>query len=75
MFAHPFSNCWYADYREAEDLINIGAYESGSNAGVDEAIDMVGHFGDFFCQGVDESFSLAETEVGLSSLIDHGYRE
>ncbi|MCR4425787.1 MAG: flagellar protein export ATPase FliI [Firmicutes bacterium] len=43
-----------ATYREAEDLINIGAYVRGSNRKVDEAIDAIDHLNGFLCQDVEE---------------------
>jgi flagellum-specific ATP synthase len=44
-----------ATYREAEDLINIGAYVSGSNPRIDYAIDHINVINDFLKQSVDEN--------------------
>lgn len=44
-----------ADYREAEDLIRIGAYEQGSDAGIDRAIEAHDALSDFLQQKVTES--------------------
>lgn len=41
-------------YREAEDLINIGAYVKGSNPGIDRAIDKHEPLGEFFRQAIME---------------------
>jgi len=60
---------WFADYREAEDLINIGAYEKGSNPSIDEAIEMTSRLRRLFKQDIGESFSLRQTEMELSSII------
>lgn len=46
-----------AVYREAEDLINIGAYRSGSNRSIDEAIAHKEAIEDYLKQGIDEHFS------------------
>ncbi len=40
-----------ANYREAEDLINIGAYVKGSNSKIDEAVSMIGLIRAFLKQG------------------------
>ena len=56
-----------AIYAEAEDLINVGAYHSGSNPGIDEAIAKHGVIEEFLVQAVEERSSLAAT---LSSLAD-----
>ena len=43
-----------ADYREAEDLINIGAYEKGSNPEVDQAIEKIDEIRSFLQQDINE---------------------
>ncbi len=53
-----------ATYNEAEDLINIGAYKSGSNPEIDYAIKKIGEVNAFLCQGTDEKF-LFDEEVEL----------
>lgn len=45
-----------ATYREAEDLINIGAYKAGSNKNIDFAIEKIDSINSFLRQGVDEKF-------------------
>ena len=45
-----------ATYRDAEDLINIGAYKSGSNPDIDYSINMIGRINEFLCQETDEKF-------------------
>ena len=53
-----------ATYSEAEDLINIGAYKSGSNPDIDYAIRKIKEVNGFLCQGTDEKFSFEE-EIAL----------
>ncbi|RKZ05909.1 hypothetical protein DRQ05_05610, partial [bacterium] len=60
---------WFANYREAEDLINIGAYERGSNPTIDEAIEMTQKLREFFRQPIEQSFSFAETEKALMNIV------
>lgn len=43
-----------AVYKEAEDLINIGAYKQGSNAKIDKAISLIDPLTDFLRQEVDD---------------------
>jgi flagellum-specific ATP synthase len=50
-----------AVYAEAEDLINVGAYHSGSNPAIDGAVAKHGAIEEFLVQGTDEKSSLAET--------------
>lgn len=45
-----------ATYREAEDLINIGAYKAGSNKNIDFAIEKIDAVNEFLQQGTDEKF-------------------
>lgn len=50
-----------AIYKEAEDLINIGAYVKGSNSDIDYAINVINNINTFLQQKVEESFSFEET--------------
>jgi len=43
-----------AVYREAEDLIHIGAYVKGSSKRIDEAIGKIDSINEFLCQGIFE---------------------
>lgn len=43
-----------SDYNEAEDLINVGAYVSGSNPDIDEAIANIGSLNTFLKQGIKD---------------------
>ena len=53
-----------ATYNEAEDLINIAAYKSGSNQDIDYAISKIKAVNEYLCQGTDEKFQFDE-EVEL----------
>ncbi len=53
-----------ATYNEAEDLINIGAYKSGSNPNIDYAIAKIDAVNAFLCQETDEKFDF-ETSVEM----------
>jgi len=48
-------------YRDAEDLIQIGAYVRGSDKKVDWAIEKIEEVNDFLKQGMDEGFTFQET--------------
>jgi flagellum-specific ATP synthase len=50
-----------AVYREAEDLINIGAYKQGANPEIDRAIQLHAAIQSFLKQGVPEHYSFEET--------------
>ncbi len=50
-----------ATYREAEDLINIGAYKAGSNPEIDEAIKYKGRIDSFLKQGMDEHYDFEKS--------------
>ena len=49
-----------ATYQEAEDLINIGAYKSGSNPNIDYAIEKIDAVNSFLLQETHEKFSFEE---------------
>lgn len=57
-----------ATYNEAEDLINIGAYKSGSNPEIDYAISMIGQVNRFLQQEVDEKVSFEESVSRLEEM-------
>lgn len=50
-----------ATYTEAEDLINVGAYAEGSNAGIEEAIAKIDDINEFLVQGIEEKAEIEET--------------
>jgi flagellum-specific ATP synthase len=57
-----------ATYKESEDLINIGAYNKGSNAKIDLAIDRIGAINGFLTQGMNENSSYENTVNQLVGL-------
>ncbi|NQS98241.1 MAG: flagellar protein export ATPase FliI [candidate division Zixibacteria bacterium] len=59
-----------ATYREAEDLINIGAYAKGSNPKIDFAIEVNDKVNSFLKQGIFESVTFKEIRQGVISLLD-----
>lgn len=57
-----------ATYRDAEDLINIGAYSKGSNEEIDEAIHKIKKIYEFIHQDVEEKFELDEVIEKLGEI-------
>lgn len=47
-----------AVYKDAEDLINIGAYKPGSNPRIDQAVKLIDQVNDFLRQGIEEKGDL-----------------
>src|SRR5439155_10196004 len=60
---------WLAAHRDAEDLIQIGAYARGSNAAIDEALVRLPAVRAFLRQRVDEPATLPEAEAALAALV------
>jgi len=54
-----------AVYKDAEDLIHIGAYVKGSSKKIDEAIEKIDSINDFLCQDIFEVDSYETTENKL----------
>jgi flagellum-specific ATP synthase len=63
-----------AEYRNAEDLINLGAYQRGTNPRLDAAILMKDPIDAFLRQGREESMGMAESCQSLESLAEQGRR-
>ena len=59
-----------ATYSEAEDLINIGAYKSGSNKNIDYAISKIDEVNDFLMQQTHEKFSFDEEIQMLMNIFE-----
>ena len=57
-----------ATYRDAEDLINIGAYVSGSNPRVDLAISKIESIRHFLRQGIRETTTYEAAKSGLLAI-------
>lgn len=56
-------------YREAQDLINIGAYRAGSNPEIDASIKLNTAITQFLQQGVDEKCSFDETVSRIMKIV------
>ncbi|MDE6204133.1 MAG: flagellar protein export ATPase FliI [Lachnospiraceae bacterium] len=61
-----------ATYSEAEDLINIGAYKSGSNPGIDYAIQKINDVNRFLMQDVEEKFNFEESVELMKQIFADG---
>lgn len=59
-----------ATYNEAEDLINIGAYKSGTNREIDYAIQKIDAVNQFLMQKTDEKFAFEEEMDLLRKLFE-----
>jgi len=59
-----------ATYKEAEDLINIGAYVAGSNPRIDYSISKIESVRNFLKQDIYQKFSFEETEHNLLTLFN-----
>lgn len=59
-----------ATYNEAEDLINIGAYKSGSNPSIDYAISKIDAVNEFLCQETEEKFDFEASVEMLQQLFE-----
>ncbi|MBI3991927.1 MAG: FliI/YscN family ATPase [Candidatus Lambdaproteobacteria bacterium] len=57
-----------ATYKEAEDLINIGAYVRGSNPRIDYALSKIDAIIDYLRQPIEEAASLTESQARLQQL-------
>ncbi|MCP3772798.1 flagellar protein export ATPase FliI [Paenibacillus sp. MZ04-78.2] len=52
-------------YKDSEDLINIGAYQRGSNSEIDQSLDAIQSIWDFTRQRVTEKLTYAEAQERL----------
>lgn len=59
-----------ATYNEAEDLINIGAYKSGSNPSIDYAISKINVVNEFLCQETDEKVDFEDSSRRMKELFE-----
>ena len=58
-----------AVYKEAEDLINVGAYNMGSNEEIDEAISKMKYINEFLIQNVETKISFMDTLENMKKII------
>lgn len=56
-------------YKNAEDLINIGAYVKGSNKNIDRAIDKIESINSYLRQGTHEKFEIEEAIKMMKNII------
>ncbi len=56
-------------YKDAEDLVNIGAYVSGSNPKIDEAIRLIDRVREFLAQSHKEHFTVEQTQELLKQIL------
>ncbi len=61
-----------ATYNEAEDLINIGAYKSGSNPGIDYAIEKIEEVNRFLMQDVNDKYSFEDSVELMKEIFAEG---
>jgi len=59
----------YATYREAEDLINIGAYVAGSNSRIDTAMEKIDAMNAYLRQRISESVTLPDSIKQLNQAL------
>ena len=59
-----------ADHRKNADLISIGAYKTGSNHQIDEAIEMNNRFREYLSQDWRTETTLVEAQTSLKQLVD-----
>lgn len=59
-----------ATYKDAEDLINIGAYKNGSNKEIDFAISKITEVNNFLTQDVNEKLDFREITTALEMIFE-----
>ena len=59
-----------ATYQEAEDLINIGAYKSGSNPDIDYAISKIQAVNEYLTQDVDDKLTFDQEIIMLKEIFE-----
>ncbi|MEQ1665649.1 MAG: FliI/YscN family ATPase [Bdellovibrionales bacterium] len=57
-----------AIYRDAEDLINIGAYKSGANPSIDRALKAVDSINTFLTQDANDKSNFKDTEKAMKMI-------
>jgi len=59
----------YSVYEQNRDLINVGAYQQGSNASIDQSIAMQLDIQKFMAQGMNEAVPLNKSQQELDQLV------
>jgi len=62
---------WLATYNQSEDLINIGAYEKGSNPKIDLAIEKIDVYNDFLTQRIHEKVDYETVVKQLDEIVNN----
>jgi flagellum-specific ATP synthase len=62
-----------ATYRDAEDLVNIGAYAAGSNPAIDEALKLMPSIRAFLQQGLNEATPFDEIPLMMHQALKGAY--
>lgn len=57
-----------AIYKEAEDLVNIGAYSKGTNPSIDYSIEKIGQINQYLCQQVQENAPMNHSVAQLHGI-------
>jgi flagellum-specific ATP synthase len=60
---------WLATHRDAEDLIQIGAYVPGTSPAIDEAVTRLPAISGFLRQSLDECASLDDSTAALAAVV------
>lgn len=60
-----------AVYKEAEDLINIGAYKAGSNPKIDKAVKLIEPINDFLRQQIEDPSNMTQCLRSLQKILVH----
>jgi len=63
----------YSAYQQNKDLINVGAYEKGSDEELDEAIMMQPYINEFLSQGTTEKVTMQQSVEDLFNLMEMQY--
>jgi flagellum-specific ATP synthase len=62
-----------AVYKDAEDLISVGAYKNGNNPKIDKAIKLIDPINQFLIQGINESEEFENTIEKLKGILGMEY--
>jgi flagellum-specific ATP synthase len=60
----------YSLYQQNKDLINVGAYQPGSDPRIDEAIEKNGAIAEFLQQDMDEAVDISQSLKALEALLE-----
>ncbi len=60
----------YSRYQQVQELIPLGAYQSGKDAELDRAVALYPKIEQFLCQGLNEQVDFAQTEQQLETLVN-----